>query len=121
MSCESVSIGLEVNPNDLRRINFDLDKICNDDDTAEWKLHFELRERDDAAKDFRSVVKLDVDINKEHHSLAAATAKHGLDEDQRGQADAAADVAKELGKDSPEAKQAAQDVIAARNPESPAS
>jgi len=79
MSCESVSVGLEVNPNDLRRINFDLDKICNDDNTAEWKLHFELRERDDAAKDFRSVVKLNVDINKENHSLAAATAKHGLE------------------------------------------
>ena len=84
-------------------------------------LRVQLRERDDATKDFRSVVKLDVDINKENHSLAAATAKHGLDEDQRGQADAAADVAKELGENSPEARQAAQDVIAARNPESPAS
>jgi hypothetical protein len=119
MSCESISIGLEVNPSDLRRINFDLDKICNDDDNPEWKLHFELKERDDAAKDFRSIVKLDVDINKEHHSLAEATAKHGLDEDQRGQADAAADVAKQLGKDSTQAKQAAVDVVAARSPESP--
>jgi hypothetical protein len=119
MSCESVSIGLEVNPSDLRRINFDLDKICNGDNTAEWKMHFELRERDDAAADFRSVVKLNVDINQKNHALAEATAKHGLDEDQRGQADAAADVAKEFGKDSPQAQQAAQDVIAARNPASP--
>ena len=122
MSCTPVSVGLEVNPNELRKIIFNLDKLCNDDGTAEWKLHFELQERADASKEFGSVVKLDVDINKENHQLAEATAKHGLDEDQRGQADAAADTAKALqaGQASEEeAKQAAQDVIASRNPASP--
>jgi hypothetical protein len=101
---------------------FNLDKICNDDGTAEWKLHFDLQERSDASKSFRSIVKLDVDINKENHPLAAATAKNGLDEDQRGQAAVAGDTAKALQQGlatKEDAQDDAQGVIAARNPASP--
>jgi hypothetical protein len=122
MGCTPISVSLEVNPNKLRKIVFDLDKICNDDDTVEWKLHFDLQERSDPNEDFLSLVKLDVDINKQNHLLAEATAKHGLDEDQRSQAEIAGDTAKAVlagTATGDEAKDAAQDVIAARNPESP--
>jgi len=122
MSCKPISVGLEVIPNQLTKIVFNLDKICNNDGTAEWSLHFQLQERPAVTKPFVIVVKLDVDINKENHPLAEATATNGLDEDQRGQAIAAAELAK-AAKTKPammaDAKQAAQDVLAARNPASP--
>ena len=122
MGCTPISVSLEVDPSELRKIIFSLDKLCNDDGTAEWKLHFELQERDDATKDFRNVIKLDVDVNKENHPQAEATAKHGLDEDQRGQAAIAGDTAKAAAAGTAtkeDAKQDAHDVVAARNPASP--
>jgi hypothetical protein len=123
MSCTPISVSLEVNPSDLRKIVFDLDKICNDDDTVEWKLHFDLQVRSDPNGTFRSLVKLDVDINKENHALAEATARHGMDEDQRSQAAVAGDTAEAFKKGQASQEDAegdAQDVIAARNPASPA-
>jgi len=123
MGCTPVSVSLEVNPSDLRKIVLDLDKICNNDGTAEWKLHFDLEERSDPSQDFLSLVKLDVDINDENHPLAAATAQFGLDDDQRAQAQVAADTAKATltgDATADDAAQDAQDVIAARNPASPA-
>ncbi len=122
MGCTPISVSLEVNPSKLRKIIFDLDKICNDNNTVEWKLHFDLQERDTPNEDFLSLVKLDVDINKENHQLAEATAQHGLDEDQRSQADIAADTAKATldgTATQDDAKQAAQDVVSARNSASP--
>ena len=122
MACTPVSVSLEVNPSDLRKIIFDLDKSCNNDGTVEWKLHFDLQERKTSSDSFLSLVKLDVDINDENHAQAEATAKNGLDEDQRAQAQVAADTAKAtLTGDATQddAKQDAQDVIAARNPASP--
>jgi len=122
MSCTPISVSLEVNPSDLRKIIFDLDKICNDDDTVEWKLHFDLQERSDPSGTFRSLVKLDVDINKENHALAEATAKNGMDEDQRSQAAVAGDTAKAFKEGTATEQDAdddAQDVIAVRNPDSP--
>jgi hypothetical protein len=122
MGCTPVSVSLEVNPNDLRKIVFGLDKLCNDDGTVEWKLHFDLQERKDASQDFLSLVKLDVDVNHENHQLAEATAKHGLDEDQRSQAAVAGDVAKAFQRGDAtqdDAEQQAQGIVAARNPASP--
>ena len=122
MGCTPISVSLEVNPSELRKIVFDLDKICNNDGTAEWKLHFDLQERSDPSKAFLSLVKLDVDINKENHPLAQATADHGLDASQRSQAAVAADTAKAFKQGqatAEDAKTDAQDVIAARNPQSP--
>ena len=122
MGCTPISVSLEVNPSNLRKIIFDLDKLCNNDGTVEWKLHFDLQERSDASQDFLSLVKLDVDINDENHPLAEATAQHGLDEDQRSQAAVAGDTAKATLDGSAtkaEAEQDAQDVIAVRNPASP--
>ncbi len=122
MSCTPISVSLEVDPTELRRIIFALDKICNNDETAEWKLHFELLERTDPSKDFRNVVKLDVDVNKEHHVLAEATAKHGLDENQRGQAAIAGATAKAVTEKAAEPEDAIADVAAilpARSAKSP--
>jgi hypothetical protein len=73
MGCTPISVSLEVNPSKLRKIIFDLDKICNDNNTVEWKLHFDLQERDTPNEDFL-LWSLDVDINKET-SLAEATAQ----------------------------------------------
>ena len=122
MGCTPISVSLEVNPTDLRKIIFDLDKLCNNDGSEEWKLHFDLQERADTTQDFASLVKLDVDINNENHALAEATAQHGLDADQRAQAHVAGDTAKATltgGATLDDAKQDAQDVIAVRNPASP--
>jgi hypothetical protein len=118
MGCTPISVSLEVNPSELRKIVFDLDKICNNDGTAEWKLHFDLQERSDPSKAFLSIVKLDVDINKENHPLAQATADHGLNVGQRSQAAVAADTAKAFkqGQASEvDAKSDAQAVIAVRS------
>ncbi len=122
MACKSLSVSLEVNPNSERKIILQLDKICNADDTAEWKLHFDLQELNPQGQ-MTSIVKLDVDINKEDHSTAEATAKHGLDADQRGQAAIAGDTAKafKLGHASKDdAQEDAGAIIPARNPNSPA-
>src|SRR5437016_1535770 len=122
MGCTPISVSLEVNPTELRKIVFDLDKICNNDGTAEWKLHFDLQERSDASKTFRSIVKLDVDINKQNNQLAEATAKNGLDENQRSQAAVAGDTAKAFQQNQAtkeDAQEDAQGVIAARSSDSP--
>ena len=118
MSCKPISVSLEVNPTDLRKIVFGLDKICNNDGTAEWKLHFDLQERSDSNSNFRSLVKLDVDIDKQNNTLAEATAKNGLNADQRSQAAVAGDTAKDFSQGNAaeqDVKDDAQAVITARD------
>jgi hypothetical protein len=66
-----------------------MDKICNSDDSAEWKLHFELQQ----GNPLKPVVKLDVDLNKKNNQQAEDTAKDGLNDTQQGQAKIAAAVA----------------------------
>lgn len=86
-NCVPISVALEVDPpSGDSQVVFQLDKICNPDDTAEWKLHFELQQKN-AEGTLVPVVKLDIDINKEDHPAAAATAAQGLDDDQRAQAE----------------------------------
>ena len=122
MACRPISVSLEVDPpSGDTEIVFQLDKICNPDDTAEWKLHFELKEKN-AARTLSPVVTLDIDINHEDHPTAAATAKHGLDDDQRAQAAIAGQVAlatqtREATQD--DAQQQAAAIIPSRNPASP--
>jgi len=120
MACTPISVSLEVNPSQLRKIVFDLDKICNDDDTVEWKLHFDLQERSDSNGNFTSLVKLDVDVNKEDHPKAAATAQNGLDENQRAQALVAGDTAKDFAQGNASEQDAKDDtgaVISVRSSE----
>ena len=99
-----------------------LDKICNDDDTVEWKLHFDLQERSDPNENLLSLVKLDVNINEENHALAEATARYGLDAAQYSQAAVAGATAKAFTEGSAtieDAEDDAQGVIACRDPNSP--
>lgn len=121
MACKPISVSLEVNPSPDRKIILQLDKLCNPDDTAEWKLHFDLQEKNSAGA-MVSIVKLDVDINKEDHPAAEATASHGLDASQRGQAAIAGDTAKafKLGTASEDdAKEDAASIIPSRDANSP--
>ena len=113
MPCKPLSVSLEVDPNPQQKIVFGLDKTCNNFDEAKWKLHFELQEGNPLA----TVVKLDVEIDPENHPQAEATAAHGLDDNQRGAARIAAATAKDPLATDDDKKQAAQDVIAAREME----
>jgi hypothetical protein len=122
MACKPISVALDVEPpSQSTEVIFQLDKICNDDDTVEWKLHFELKKQN-AAGTLISVVKVDVDINKEDHPAAAATAKHGMDDNQLAQADATNQTAldKDAGKATDaDVKDQAGQIIPARDPASP--
>jgi hypothetical protein len=123
MPCENISVALQVDPpSGDTEIIFQLDKICNADDTAEWKLHFELKEKN-AAGTLTDIVKLDIDINHEDHAAAAATAKNGMDDNQRAQGAITGQTALavktgEATKDDAAAK--AGRVIPSRDPASPA-
>lgn len=121
MPCKPISIALQVDPpSGDTEISFKLDKTCNDDGTASWKLHFELDQK--AASGNTPIVKLDIDINDEDAGKAQSTAKHGLDGNQRAQADNAAQTAlgvKTGDATADDAKQAASAVIPARSSSSP--
>jgi len=110
MPCTPLSVNLEVDPDPQQKILFGLNKICNNDNTVQWTLHFELLQGNPLA----TVVKLDVAITKDYHPQAEATARHGLDASQRGQALVAAAVATDPTATPADQAQAAQDVIAAR-------
>ena len=122
MPCTPISVALDVEPpSQSTEVIFQLDKICNDDGTAEWKLHFELKKQN-ASGTLVTVVKADVDINNQDHAKAAATAKHGLDDNQQAQADATGQTA--IDKDSGNATQndvddQAGQIVPARDPSSP--
>jgi hypothetical protein len=122
MACVPISVAIEVDPpSGDTQIVFQLDKICNRDDTAEWKLHFELQEKN-AAGTLAPVVKLDIDINHQDHPAAAATATHGLDEDQRAQAAIAGQTALAVTTNDAtkeDAHREAAAIVPARNPNSP--
>jgi len=122
MACKDISVALEIDPpSDDTEIDFQLDKICNPDDTAEWKLHFELQQKN-AAGTLAPVVKFDIDINHEDHLAAAATAQHGLDDDQRAQAAIAGQTALAVttgDATEDDAQQQTAQIIPARNPDSP--
>jgi hypothetical protein len=120
--CKPISVALDVEPpSQSMEVIFQLDKICNPDDTAEWKLHFELKKQN-ASGTLVTVVKADVDINKEDHPAAAATAKNGLDDNQRAQGKITGQTAAD--KDAGNATQddvddQAGQIIPARDPNSP--
>ncbi len=111
MQCTPVTVSLEVRLPDNRLVILELDKTCNPDHTAEWKLHFELQ--DTTSSDApESIVKLDVDINKEDQPAAEATAAQGLDASQRAQAAVAADTAKAVASGDATQADLAQDAAA---------
>lgn len=76
----SVSVDLVVNTEDqLRRIEFGLEKSIDDDGQPKWVIHFKLSQRADKATPYGDPrVQLDVVVDKNLHGKAADTAAHGL-------------------------------------------
>ena len=111
MPCRPMHVDLEVDPGATEKILLTLDKTCDANDQATWKMTFELQEGNPLA----TVVKLDVEIDPENHPQAEATATaKGLDNTQQGQAKIAATVAKDPTVSDDDRKDAAQQVIAVR-------
>jgi hypothetical protein len=111
MPCRPIHVDLEVDPSTTQKILLSLDKTCDANDQATWKMSFELQEGNPLA----TVVKLNVEIDPENHPQAQATAtSKGLDNAQQGQAKIAAVVAQDPTVDKDDKEDAAQQVIAVR-------
>ena len=111
MPCRPMHVDLEVDPSTTEKILLTLDKTCDANDQATWKMSFELQEGSPLA----TVVKLDVEIDPENHPQAEATATAGgLDNKQQGQAKIAAKIAKDPTVSDDDKKDAAQQVIAVK-------
>jgi|ERR1700687_3487141 len=111
-----------VTPDQLRKIIFTLSRM-SDAQNDSWSVMFELDERADATKDFQLVIQLQVDVDHNDDTNAAATAKHGMDSNQRAQALVAGDTAKDVKTGDAtidDAKAELAGVISARDPNSPA-
>jgi hypothetical protein len=110
-----------VTPDQLRKIIFTLDKTsgANNDD---WSISFELDERANTSGQFQMVIQLQVAVDHDDADKANATAKHGLDSDQRAQALVAGDTAKDVKTGDATKDDLASDtkaIVTARNPDSP--
>jgi len=111
MPCRPIHVNLEVDPGATQKILISLDKTCDANDEATWKMSFELQEGNPLA----TVVKLDVEIDPENHPQAEATAANsGLDDNHQGQAKIAAAIAKDPTVGDDDKKDAAQQVIAVK-------
>ncbi len=111
MPCRPMHVDLEVDPSDTEKILLTLDKTCDANDQATWKMSFELQEGNPLA----TVVKLAVEIDPENHPQAEATAAaNGLDNTQQGQAKIAATIAKDPTVSDGAKNDAALQVIAVR-------
>lgn len=109
--CRPLHVDLEVGPSATDKITISLDKTCDANDQATWKMSFELQEGTPLA----TVVKLDVEIDPENHPQAEATAaSNGLDDNQQGQAKIAAALAKDKTVSHDDKNDAAQQVIAVK-------
>jgi hypothetical protein len=111
-----------VTPDQLRKIIFTLSWM-SDAHNDSWSVMFELDERADATKDFQLVIQLQVDVDHNDYANAAATAKHGMDSNQRAQALTAGDTARDAKTGDAtvdDAKADAAAVVSARDPHSPA-
>jgi hypothetical protein len=79
----SISVDLGVTtPDNLRHIDFGLEKDTGDDDTVTWTIHFKFQERESASDNFIDVVTLDVVVKEKNHPAAQATATDGLTDPQ---------------------------------------
>ena len=111
MPCRPIHVNLEVDPSATQKILLSLDKTCDANDEATWKMSFELQEGNPLA----TVVKLEIEIDPENHPQAEATANsNGLDNNQQGQAKIAATIAKDPTVSDDDKKDAAQQVIAVK-------
>lgn len=80
----SISVQLGVTtPDNLRHIEFDLEKDTGDDGTISWTIAFKLQERESASDDFVDVVSLTVKVKEKNNDAAEATATNGLNSAQQ--------------------------------------
>jgi hypothetical protein len=111
-----------VTPDQLRKIIFTLSRM-SDAQNDSWSVMFELDERADPTMDFQLAILLQVDVDHNDDANAAATAKHGMDANQRAQALVAGDTAKDAKTGDAtldDARADAGGVVSARDPNSPA-
>jgi hypothetical protein len=120
--CKPFSIDLEVTPpSGDTSLDFSLEKFCNNNGTEGWRLHFQLQEKNNNGV-LVPVVTLNIDVNDLDKDKAAATAKFGLDDTQRAQADVTAQVANDVRTGDATQDDVAQQgslVISSRDPNSP--
>jgi hypothetical protein len=119
-------------PDQLRKISFTLTKD-SESDKESWSITFQLFQRTSSTVDFPSDASIELDVvidegdedaTAQANAQASATAKHGLDSDQRAQALTAGDVA-QASKDptsgitEDDANDAATGIVTSRNLASP--
>jgi hypothetical protein len=101
-------INLEVDPSATQKIAITLDKTCDDNDDATWKMTFLLQEGNPLA----TVVNFSFELDPENHPKAQATVDAGkLDDAQQGQAKIAADVHKDPDATDDDKKDATQKIV----------
>jgi len=101
----------ELMPNANEKILLGLQKDCDADDQATWKVSFQLQEGNPLA----TVVSLAVDLDPEDFPKAQETVDFGqLDDGQLAAAQIAASVAKDSDSSDDDKRDAIQSVIAAR-------
>jgi hypothetical protein len=106
-----MSISLEVDPSDTEKIVVTLDKTCNDQDEATWKMTFQLQE----GNPLKTVVDFKFELDPENHPKAQATVDAGqLDDAQQGQAKIAAGVHKDPDATDDDKKDSTQQIVAVK-------
>jgi hypothetical protein len=111
MSCRPMHISLEVDPSTQERITVTLDKTCDDQDQATWKITFHLEEGNPLA----TVVNFSCELDPENHPKAEATVNSGeLDNAQQGQSKIAARVHKDPDATDDDKNAATQKVVAVK-------
>jgi hypothetical protein len=102
MACEPFSVSLEVTaPDQLTHIVFGIAMICNSDGTEQWKINFELNEKQQVTDPtYVQVAKVAIVVGPEDQPAAAAVARQkSLSDAQAAQALNAADTLKAHVKD----------------------
>lgn len=118
MPCRPMHISLEVDPSTQEKIIVTLDKTCDDQDQATWKITFQLQEGNPLA----TVVNFSCELDPENHPKAEATVNSGeLDDAQQGQSKIAASVHKDPDATDDDKNAATQKVVAVKQLPSPAS
>ncbi len=110
MACDPIHIDLEVDPDANSKITLTLDKTCDENDQATWKLSFQLQQGDPLA----IVALLYVELDTEYYDKAQATADYGLEEVQQAQAQVAAAIATDVDATDDDKLAAIQQIIAVR-------
>ena len=79
----SISVDLGVTtPDNLRHIEFGLEKDTADDGTISWTIDFKFQERAKVDDTFTDVVTLHIKVKEKHNDAAQATATEGLSDPQ---------------------------------------